>query len=156
MNRRISSERKTAFYIGTGISALGLLLFLSVFVTSALNFGNFDDFESRAGNSALRAVIGMVLMIAGQAIRAVGARGVAGSGLKLDPDQARDDVRPYTNAVGGMIRDALESAEQETDSERQEKTEPPPSQVILIRCDQCRKLNEETDKFCSECGASLL
>jgi hypothetical protein len=136
--------------VGTGIAALGLLLFLSVFVTSALNFGNFSNFEAQGRSFALRAVMGMILMMAGQAIRAVGARGLSGSGVVLDPEQAREDLHPYTNAAGGMIRDALDGAD--LDLGQQQTTASP---AIMIRCGECRKLNEETDKFCSECGASM-
>lgn len=145
----ISDGRKTAYYIGIAITIFGFLMFLSVFVTGALNFGNFDNFAGRARNSGLRAVGGMVLIIVGSIIRGIGARGLAGSGVVLDPHQARDDLHPYTNAAGGMVRDVLDGADIDLPNTEE-------SQVILIRCNDCRKLNEETDKFCSECGASLL
>ena len=146
---QISDGRKVAFYVGTGLATFGLIMFASVFVTAILNFGNFDNFEGRAKSSAFRSFGGIVMIAVGQIIRLVGARGVAGSGVVLDPDRAREDLHPYTNAAGGMVRDVMDGAEIDLDNRAND-------QIIVIRCTQCRKLNEETDKFCGECGASLL
>ena len=89
-------------------------------------------------------------MIAGQAIRAVGARGLSGSGVVLNSERARQDLRPYTTASGGMIRDALDGADLDL-GQRQSA----PAPAIMIRCVECKKLNEETDKFCSEWCSSM-
>ncbi len=149
MNDQISPERKTAYYAGTAIAAFGLLMFLSVFVTHALNFGNFQDFDGQVRSSMFRSIGGMVLMMVGQGIRAVGARGFAGSGVILDPDRARKELKPYSKIVGGMVVDALdESGIPEKFSERGER-------VVMIRCTACGKLNEEDSKFCQECGVAI-
>ncbi|MGB7343827.1 MAG: zinc ribbon domain-containing protein [Pirellulaceae bacterium] len=153
MPTKISQERKTAYYLGTGMAGFGLLMFLSVFVTGALNFGNFDNFGGQVRSSMFRAIGGMMLIMVGQGIRAVGARGLSGSGVVLDPEQARDDLHPYTNAAGGMLRDVLDAVDR--DSEPQTRQADAPLQVIMIRCGSCRQLNEEDDKFCSNCGTSM-
>ncbi|QDT11075.1 zinc ribbon domain-containing protein [Planctomycetes bacterium K23_9] len=165
MNRNISTQRKTAYYIGMGITLVGVMTFLSVFVTSALSFGDFDNFHGRARNSMMRSIVGMILIVVGQAIRMVGARGLSGSGVILDPQRARKDLHPYTNAVGGMIRDTLDAVQHDDRSDGNSSVDEDPdtrgfaahqaNPVIMIRCNQCRKINEETDKFCSECGESL-
>jgi hypothetical protein len=31
----------------------------------------------------------------------------------------------------------------------------PPEKVVVIRCRECGKLNEEDSKFCQECGKAL-
>ncbi|NND98082.1 MAG: zinc ribbon domain-containing protein [Pirellulaceae bacterium] len=155
MNRKISDQRKTAFYVGTGISLVGLLMFLSIFVTAAMSFGDFTNFDSQVSSFGFRAVGGMILMMVGQAIRAVGARGLAGSGMMLDPEQARDDLHPYTNMAGGMLRDTLDAADLGSDSRSETRSNESGGPVIMIRCRACRELNDEQHRFCSQCGASL-
>jgi hypothetical protein len=48
MAKHISEERKSAYYIGMGLIVLGGILFASTFVTFAMNFGDFSNFESNA------------------------------------------------------------------------------------------------------------
>ncbi len=108
--RQISEERKTAYYAGLLLMAVGFLIFASVFVTSFLNFGNFNNFDSNARSFGLRAFLGMGLLIAGRMLTRVGARGLAGSGIILDPEQAREDVEPWARMAGGVIKDAVDES----------------------------------------------
>lgn len=149
MRDKISPERKTAYYVGTAIAAFGMLMFLSVFVTHAFNFGNFENFDGQVRSSMFRSIGGMVLMMIGMGMRAVGARGLAGSGVILDPARARKELKPFSKMVGGMVGDALdESGIPKKFSERGER-------VVMIRCKACEKLNEEDSKFCQECGVAI-
>ena len=91
MTKQISEGRKTAYYVGMGLMVIGGLMFLSVFITGAMNFGDFRNFESNARSSIFRGIGGMVLLLVGGFIRGIGARGIAGSGVILDPKQARSD-----------------------------------------------------------------
>lgn len=142
----ISTERKAAFYFGSGLVVVGMLMFLSFFLTVARGFGGVQP-----GPSAMLApIIGMAIMLAGRAIRSVGARGFAGSGVMLDPTQAREDLRPYSKMAGGMIGDVLEHA----DVSRHAKAAAP-ERIIMVRCRACEFLNEENSKFCQECGTKL-
>jgi len=150
MAKRISESRKTAFYIGSTIQVCGFLLFISVFVTAAMNFGDFSNFEEDARSSMYRGIGGMVLLIVGGLVRQVGARGLAGSGIVLNPDRARGEMEPYSRMAGGMVKDALDEAD--IDLGRSGST---PAKVVMIRCSSCRKLNEEDSKFCQECGAKI-
>jgi hypothetical protein len=86
----------------------------------------------------------MVLLVVGQLVRRVGARGLAGSGVLLDPQKARDDLEPYSRMAGGMVKDALDEADIDLGAKKEK--------VIMIRCQSCGKLNEEDSKFCQECG----
>jgi cytochrome c biogenesis protein CcdA len=70
--RQIPPERKAIFYIGRGVSVIGILSFLSTFLSFAAHFGDFTNFEQRSRSMALRAVIGMVMMIAGGLLSGVG------------------------------------------------------------------------------------
>lgn len=149
MSRRITSDRKFAYYLGSAMVGIGFVLFFSVFVTSAMNFGDFDDFDGQVRSSAMRAVLGMGLMIVGGFVRSVGAHGAAGSGVVLDPDQARRDLEPYSRQGGGMLKDALDEAD--IDLGGLGRTDPS-GPVIMIRCRNCSTLNEEDSKFCQECG----
>ena len=149
MAKRISESRQAAYYIGMGISLIGLLMFGSVFVTGCMNFGDFSNFESDTKSSMFRAVLGMVLAVLGGVIQKVGARGLAGAGMILDPERARRELEPFSRQGGGMAKDALDEAGIDLGSRGERE------QVIMIRCTACRQLNEEGSKFCQECGGVL-
>lgn len=108
--KEISPERKTLYNVGLILMGIGILLFLSVFVSTAMHFGDFSDFEERGRNQFLRAIIGMVLTGIGGVIRAIGAQGAAGSGLVLDPKRAKEDLEPWARMGGGLVKDALNEA----------------------------------------------
>lgn len=145
MTKQISEGRKTAYYFGIGLGVVGFLLFFSVFITGAMNFGNFNNFRERASSEALRAVVGMALMITGGIISSIGAKGLSGSGVVLDPEKARSDLEPYSRMAGGMVKDALDEADINIGSRAPEK-------VVMLKCRECGKLNEEDSRFCQECG----
>lgn len=147
MTKQISDERKAAFYIGTGLMIIGVLMFVSVFVTGAMNFGNFDNFEENAKSGMFRALGGMALMIVGGIVRGIGALGVAGSGVKLDPQQAKEELEPYSRMAGGMIKDVLNEANTNLGGKSE--------RIIMVKCTACGKLNEEDSKFCQECGNKI-
>lgn len=52
----------------------------------------------------------MFLFIAGGILVGIGRRGLAGSGIVLDPKQARKDLKPWAKMGGGILKDALEEA----------------------------------------------
>ena len=64
----------------------------------------------------IRAVGGIVLIILGTILRRIGVRGVAGSGVILDPEQARRDVEPWSRMTGGVVSDALDESGIELES----------------------------------------
>ncbi len=146
--KEISNERKILYYIGMAIMIIGVILFFSVFFSVFLGMSN-DSFIMDSGFGFMgRGFIGFIMIAAGSFIRNLGARGVAGSGLILDPDRAREDLNPYSSAAGGMISDALNEVDllKKTDSGKSE---------IRIRCQSCRELNEEDARFCKSCGKEL-
>lgn len=122
------SPWKAVKFVGIGISVIGFLMFFSVFISGAMNFGNFDDFEARTRNMSLRAVFGMFLMIGGGALSGIAAKqgGTGGneSGLSNDGTWSFGSDRD----LAGPIK---------------------------IRCPKCRSLNDEAAKFCDQCGADL-
>ena len=134
MSDKISDERKMAYYGGHAISIFGLLLFASNFLV---------------GISMPRALGGMALMVIGKIVAQVGARGLAGSGVVLDPKQAREDLKPYSKMSGGMFKDGLD------ESGIPEMMSGSRAQTIMIRCRDCQELNEEDSKFCQECGQPI-
>jgi hypothetical protein len=150
MAKHISGERKAAYYLGTVLMGIGGLLFFSVFVTAAMNFGDFSNFDVNAKSSMFRAIGGMALLFVGGIIRSVGAQGLAGSGVVLDPNQARDELEPYSRMAGGMVKDALDEADVQLGGPKEA-----PGKVVMIRCLGCGKLNEEDSKFCQECGKKI-
>ncbi len=159
MTRRISQGRKATYYIGGIIMVIGALMFFSTFVTFAMHFGDFDNFEDNARSNAIRAFGGMSLLILGGIIMGVGRRGLAGSGAVLDPKQAREDLEPYSRIAGGMIKDALDESGISLGSAGRPGSEAVAERVVervvMIKCPACAKLNEEDSKFCQECGDKL-
>ena len=153
MGRKISEERKTAYYVGGFIQIIGGISFFSVFVSGCLNFGDFSNFESDTQSMMFRAIGGMALLIIGAVIRGVGAKGMAGSGVILDPEQAREDLEPYSRMTGGIIKDVLDEADINIGSSKDSNAEP--EKIIMIKCLACGKLNEEDSKFCQECGQKI-
>lgn len=147
MGRRISPERKAAYYLGTVLSVIGGLLFLSAMVSGIAQFGNFDNFEHNARSAMARVFGGMALLVVGGIVRGVGARGLAGSGVVLDPEKAREELEPYSRMAGGMVKDALDEAGVVPGAK--------PERVVMIKCAACGKLNEEDSRFCQECGRAL-
>lgn len=147
MSKKISEERKTAYYIGMTMIVIGGLLFASTFVTFAMHFGDFSNFEAHARSDMIRAFGGMALLIVGGIVCNIGARGMAGSGVVLDPKQAREDLEPYSRMMGGMVKDAVDEADINLGGSRE--------QVIMIKCQACGQLNEDDSKFCQECGEKI-
>jgi ribosomal protein L40E len=143
MSKELSSNRKALYYVGNLISIIGFLSFISVFFTAFLS--NPFEIISSSYNPMAPALIGFILIILGQFISNIGVKGKAGSGLILDPKQAREDLKPYSSQVGGMINDALEEIDLKNNSK----------ETIKIRCRSCNVLNEEDARFCKNCGSTL-
>jgi hypothetical protein len=155
-NRDISPERKTLYYAGMGCTGLGMLLFLSVFVSGCMNFGNFENFEGNAKSSMARGIGGMALMMAGGFLMNLGRHGPAGSGVVLDPRRMRKDLEPWNRAAGGMTSDALDEIDlaKKLEKKLDEPAAPPPAPVVKVRCRACSALNDEHAKFCNQCGGA--
>ena len=108
--KQISPERKRVYYIGKGMMVVGAISFFSTFVTFAINFGDFSNFEANARSDAIRAIGGILLLIIGGILSNIGAKGLAGSGVILDPEKARKDIEPWARMGGGVVKDALDEA----------------------------------------------
>lgn len=138
-NYEIPAWRKALYYGGMILTVIGFAVFFIQF------FKMFTDpFNTRFsfGNS----FVGMILAFVGQITSNVGRKGLAGSGLKLDPKSARKDYEPFTRAGGGMIADAYD--EFKSESKLAESN-------IKIRCRNCEHLNDENANFCNNCGEKL-
>lgn len=179
----ISPGRQLLYYFGMGLTAIGLLMFLSVFV-SAFSDGPFSSgspsgfirtspggdilsetpigtepvsFEQRSSGMAKRAFGGFALMFIGGILTTLGRAGLRGSGVILDPHGARDDLKPWSQAAGGMLDDTLNASEfanravERISADNDDK----PREIVRVRCPNCRTLNDEDAKFCDNCGAAL-
>ena len=71
----------------------------------------------------------------------------------LDPEQAREDLEPYSRMAGGMVRDVFEEAD--IDLGRRDRSPPEDAESIKVRCRKCRALNDEDARFCDQCGGPL-
>ncbi len=135
----MENNRKFLYYLGNSLAVIGFILFFSVFLTGFLGGDNFDAIERSFAN----APIGMLLIIIGSIISSIGKRGLAGSGVILDPEKAREDLKPFSKQAGGMVSDALEEIKFQN------------KEVIKVRCPKCKHLNDESAKFCNNCGEEL-
>jgi len=108
--RQVPPERKTIYYVGAAVGVIGFLCFISVFISGALHFGDFSNFEQHGRSEVIRAVLGMVMIMVGVFLTRIGRMCMAGSGIKLDPEEARRDVEPWARMTGGVVKDAIDEA----------------------------------------------
>jgi polyferredoxin len=155
-NRTLPPERKAAYYVGMALVVIGFLTFGSVFVSAALSFGDFSNFVDTGRSMFLRAVIGMGMIIAGGIVSSIGSKGLHGSGVLIDPQRQRQDMEPWSRMQGGMVDDALSEVKMLDKLTAGATAAPaPPATQVKVRCRACSALNDETDKFCGQCGAAL-
>lgn len=166
----ISPERKVLYYLGMALTAIGVILFGSTFFESSKpsvrhdpspgdpNFwekatADHEAFKSNMKSQGNTAITGLGLCVIGGILMGLGKHGAAGSGLVLDPGKAREDLKPWSKMKGGMVDDALSEVKAvENLSQRLGGASVP---EIKVRCQKCRRLNEEDAKFCDQCGAPL-
>lgn len=153
LSNKISNERKALYYIGMGLIVLGFILFISSFFTFFTDDYN-PFYDSGMPPFFKRAIMGMICIIVGGILMNIGARGAAGSGVILDPEKARDDLKPYSSAAGGVISDVIENIdiakEKRTSLDKKEIVH-----IIKVKCQSCGELNDEDAKFCKSCGGKM-
>ena len=148
--RTLSPERKGLYAVGLGLQGIGAMGFLVCLLGFA--FGGMRSAQSfgREGSPVqwwAGALLCMVALVIGGMLRGIAARGVAGSGLVLDPERARTDLEPWARTGGGLLKDAVDEA----GLGRAIAAEP----EVKVRCRECRTLNDDEAKFCDNCGAPL-
>jgi hypothetical protein len=165
--RTVSPERKSLYALGMALTGIGIVIVLVCFVGFAMSGMSTVQTFGRGDSSGLLDgpmrwwigfFVGMVVAGAGGFLRHLAARGVAGSGLVLDPDRARTDLEPWARMGGGLVRDAVEEtglAEMLAGRERTGGGDVRDDGKVMVRCRSCRTLNDEDAKFCDNCGAAL-
>ena len=153
MGNKISKERKIIYYIGLGLAILGGVLFVSSFFT-VFNGLDSPGFGMGMPSFFKRALVGMICIIIGSFLMNIGSRGAAGSGIILDPEKAREDLRPHNTARGKMINDVASQVDVLNDV-KQNIVNKTPQQLIKIKCRKCAALNEEDAMFCKACGDKI-
>ena len=136
---KLSKQRKVTYYLGNAFTIIGLILFLS----SMIGFRPMGGFF-------LSPILGFVLVIIGKVVAHIGRLGLSGSGILLDPEKAREDLKPYSTSKGKMINDALEEVDI-LQNFSNNTSEP----LIKVRCHSCKALNDETATYCSSCGTRM-
>lgn len=157
---KISKERKALYYGGRVLIIIGILMFISVFFTVGRNVFSSDPFigfgddpfggANKVFDNFKVAIAGMIIAVIGSVVQSIGAKGKAGSGLILDPEQAREDLKPYSHMAGGMINDAMDEIDN-LDILKQGNVK----EVIRIKCRSCGALNEEDATYCKSCGQKV-
>lgn len=111
-NKQVSDKRKTIYYVGMIIGGIGALMFLSAFLTIVVGMGATSQASMQtAGQTfAFLGVGGFVCIVVGGTISNIGKQGLAGSGIVLDPEKAREEVEPWSRMQGGILKDTLDEA----------------------------------------------
>ena len=156
MTREISPERKTAYYVGMGLSGFGGLLFCLPFMAIPLAMINAIPIHA-APVAFFFAFIGFALVAVGGVLMRIGRSGLAGAGVILDPNRARGEIEPFSRMAGGILKDKLDEAGllDENGLKFDRNATNSQEKIIMIRCQHCGKLNEEDSKFCQECGVKI-
>lgn len=147
-SNKIPTWRVVLFYAGSVMGVIGLLMFLTPFLSVGLVAFSSDAFafEDTIFGSFGVAVIGFIFILLGSSLRSLGKYGAAGSGVILNPKQAREDIKPHAKAVGGILNDAFEEVDVFSKNS---------NEVIKIRCKACNALNDEDATYCKSCGAKI-
>ena len=152
MAKKISEERKQLYNAGLVLMIIGGCLFALPFLAMPLVvLAGGEGGVTIMPLVMLAAFLGFGLIAAGGTMRRIAARGKAGSGLVLDPEQAREDLEPWSRMAGGVVTDALDEA----NIRPGEILHKEPEKIVMLKCTHCGKLNEEDSKFCQECGESM-
>ncbi len=149
--RTISGERQGLHKLGLTLQVFGGVGAIVCFFGFALGGMASSHSFGRDGNPMgwwIGFAVCGILAGVGRNMRTVAQRGLAGSGLVLDPERARDDLEPWARTGGGLVRDALDEAGVGAATEKTEAK-------IKVRCRGCRALNDEIDRYCGQCGKAL-
>jgi hypothetical protein len=91
--------------------------------------------------------IGMGITVCGAVMCSLARYGDAAIGLTLDPKKERIDLLEQNQGRGGQLSDILEQVPQLNLNKTKE--------IIKIKCQDCKHLNDEIDKFCGGCGKPI-
>jgi hypothetical protein len=163
---QISEGRKTIYYVGMALAAVGGIMFacpflgVACFLIGRVSSSPFQsDFPTFLPVTFGIGFVGFFLLAGGMMLANVGRAGLAGSGVILDPEKAREDLKPWNKMAGEMVNDTLSEIEpvqrivEHLTEEHDASPEPP--QAIRVRCRGCHALNDEDARFCDQCGAEL-
>lgn len=150
-SKNISGERKALYYVGMALCVIGAIMFISTFFSNMSTSIGFYDFEKQTQSMMTRAISGMITIVIGTILMSIGARGAAGSGLILNPEKAREDLKPWSKMTGGIVNDAVE----EIDAVKNLSMNKSSKEIIKVKCRDCGVLNDEDAKFCKGCGNNL-
>ncbi|MGE0141919.1 MAG: zinc-ribbon domain-containing protein [Planctomycetota bacterium] len=159
---QVSDSRKSLHAFGTILVAIGAVVAIGGAISFFSSFGSPGDMfaESFPPKGFLIAAGGILLTGVGRGLRHLGARGIAGSGLVLDPERAADDLAPWARTGGRLMRDAVDASGLVTADDGDVPAGAADGSGatgarVKVRCRECRTLNDEDARFCDQCGASL-
>ena len=158
-NRKLKTWRKVVYIIGNVFLVVGVILFLSSFFTSFGFFPSRFEFINKLGflgSFMFFPVFGFILIFVGSLLKALGRGGLAGAGIILDPERERRDAEPFSRSKGGKFADSYDEFRNESKNhEDLEKVRSAQSERIMIRCPNCKTLNDEDASFCKSCAEKL-
>lgn len=155
---QVSDSRKSLHAFGTILVVIGAVAAIGGAISFMSSFGSPQNMfaESFPPKGFLIAGGGVLLTGIGRGLRSLGARGIAGSGLVLDPERAAHDLAPWAHTGGKLLRDAVDASGLVTgDDGDMPAGSGGAGTRVKVRCRECRTLNDEDARFCDQCGASL-
>jgi hypothetical protein len=145
---QLSGTRRRVHNAMSIVAAMCGLGIASGFILMAFGVGMDGRSFGRPPFGVSLFMVSLVVLIVAAVVKATAAAGLAGSGVVLDPKQARKDLEPFSRQAGGMLRDALDEVGVNLGQAEAKD-------VVMIRCRECARLNEEDSKFCQECGKPI-
>lgn len=123
--RQLSGTRKLLYYAGMVTCVIGVLLFLSTFVTFLANFGNFNNFDAQVRSGGYRAFGGMLWLILLSPTLATAA----------EPYSSEDEVDHRANAIASLRAKLIEAERlaSEITRLREAAGEPRPNLRLRVR-----------------------
>ena len=130
--------------VGEVLTFLGAAIFIGSFIFTIIKIPKKPQFPYGIIISVIFIIIGSIIRSIGAAICIISKEGEAAAGLLLDPNKEREDKKEQNKSFGGQISDMIEEIPVVKNLT-----------VIKIKCRECGHLNDEHDKFCSNCGKVL-
>lgn len=164
MSQNISEGRSIVYYLGILVGVVGVIVFFSCFLEPMqMTMGSVTDFsqpmgglEDIFGGFLTRGILGIILIGAGSFLMHISRSKGAGSGVIPEGSRVRGDFELSSQTRGKMINDTLDQIE-DVNAITREVSRPDLNEISMIKvsCQQCHSLNDESAKFCIECGNSL-
>jgi hypothetical protein len=158
MNEQIAELRRLIYHIGVVLITLGFLMILGTLFhvfspgtrPAALpKLGKGAAVPASGGHDPALFILDGVVIIVGAVVMKLSGS-VTHKALLVEKQEAAPMIKPESVLPDSAIDDSLSAAS--TSGEIVTPDDQQPASIVKIRCLNCHTLNDESAKFCSECG----